>query len=55
MCCIFFWIPFLYIDNLASASSGCQFVYTGEEAYGQEAACVCWVFGGCLFGEGFCL
>lgn len=49
----FFWIRF-DINNLASASSRCQFVYTGEEAYRQEVVCVYWVRG-LSFGEGFCL
>lgn len=49
-----YFLDYIDINNVASASSGCQFVYTGEEAYRQEAVCVYWVRG-LSFGAGFCL
>lgn len=43
-CDVCFGFPF-HTNDLASASCGCQFVYTGEEAYRQEAVCACRVRG----------
>ena len=52
----FFFGMTYYRHNLARAPHGCQFVDTGEEAYGQESR----VFtgfggGGCIFWSGFLL
>lgn len=49
---VYFLSITFYINNLASALNGCQFVYTGEEAYRQEAVCVYWV-SGAVFWRGF--
>lgn len=50
----FFFLDYILYKFLASALSGCQFVYTEEMAYRPEAVCVYWVRG-LSFGEGFCL